>query len=403
VADKWLSFRSLRNPIFRSYFTGVALTRIGNWTQDVAQSWFVFRETGSGTAVGSLLACEFVPILLLTLWAGSVIDRHSRRSILIITQIAFIALALLLALVTGTGGWIGFLFVIATLRGVVAAFNIPAGGAFIAEIVPAEDMRSASSLNGAIFNFGRILGALFATGLVGLTGTSACFVVNAFTYAVLLAMLLRIHPQHVNAAPRAEGARVFEGLKYAWHRSELRAACVVMFGVGMMAYNSQVFFPLLADDVFHKGLNTYAYLLAIYSCGFIIASLIGAAGRVPTNAMMLRSTALLGAMILLEAIVAPVPVVGVIVVLLWGCANGMFGSRINTLVQMNTEPHMKGRFMALWTIVVWGTTPLGAPLVGYLGSQFGARASLFVTSLVVFSCVAYAFVVLRQRSVSISA
>jgi MFS family permease len=289
------------------------------------------------------------------------------------------------------------LFVLAVLRGVVAAFNIPAAGAFIAEIVPAEDMRSASSLNGAIFNFGRIVGALTATSLVALIGTSACFVVNGAAYAVLLVMLLRIHPQHVNAAPRAEGARVIEGLKYAWHRPELRAACVVMFGVGMMAYNSQVFFPMIADDVFHKGLNVYAVLLAVYSAGFIIASLIGAAGNAPTNAMMLKSTAVLGAMILLESIVAPVPVVGIVVVLLWGCANGMFGSRINTLVQVHTDPHMKGRFMALWTIVVWGTTPLGAPLVGYLGSQFGIRICLAIVSAAVFACVAYAWTVLRHR------
>lgn len=405
MADKWLSFRSLRNPVYRSFFVGTALTRIGNWTQDVAQSWFVYEQTGSGTMIGALLACEFVPILLLTLWAGAVIDRHSRRTILIYTQAVFFVLALLLALVIAVGAPIGFLFVLAVARGLAASFNIPAGSAFIAEIVPKDDMRSASSLSGASFNFGRIVGALLATALVALIGTAACMLVNAFAYLALLVTLLRIHPSRVDSAPRADGAKVLEGLHYAWRTPELRAAVVVMFGVGLFAYNSQVFFPLIADNVFDGGINLYAVLIAIYSAGFIIASIIGAAGNAPSNAMMLKATTALGAMILLESLFAPVPVLGVVLVLLWGCANGMFGSRINTLVQVNTEPHMKGRFMALWTIVVWGTTPLGAPLVGYVGSTYGVRVSLFATAIAVFVCVAYGLMVLRTRlhHVSISA
>lgn len=396
------SFRSLDNPVYRRYFIGTALTRTGNWTQDVAQSWFVFEQTGSGTAVGALLACEFVPILALSLWAGSLVDRHSRRMLLIVTQGAFVLLALALAGVAALDGPLALLFVIAALRGIVGAVNIVAGSAFIAEIVPKEHMRSASSLNGMLFNVGRIVGALLAALLVQITSMSVCFLVNALAYVVLLVMMLGMHPDHINAAPPQSKAGILDGLRYAWQVRELRAAIVVMFGVGLFAYNSQVFFPMMADEVFNAGINTYAWLLALYSAGFIISSIVGAAGDAPTNAMMLRSAAALGVMFVLAAAFAGVPVFGLLVVVCWGGANGMFGSRVNTVVQLNSSPEMKGRVMAVWTIVVWGTTPLGAPLVGFIGEQFGVRVSLLVTAFAIFACSAYALSVLRHRLAHVS-
>jgi MFS family permease len=391
------SFRALENPIYRKYFIGQALTRLGSWTQDIAQSWFVFEQTGSGTAVGVLLACEFLPILLLSLWAGSLADRHSKRRLLAMTQALLVVLAVVLAGVVAVGASLTLLFVIAVLRGVVLAVNITVGTSFLSEIVSKNDMRSASSLNGMIFNLGRALGALLAAVLIQTISISVCFLVNAAVYSVFLFIVLRIHPNHVNAATPQSKAGIREGLRYSWGVPELRAAVVLMFGVGLLAYNSQVFFTALADDVYNSGLNTYSWLMVIYSVGFVICSIIGAAGGAPTNRMVLSSAAALGSMILLTAVVAPVPVAGMAVVALWGAANGMFGSRINTTVQLNSSPEMKGRVMALWSMVVWGTTPLGGPFIGFVAEHFGAQASLFVTAVGVFGCCLYAWTVLRNR------
>jgi MFS family permease len=391
------SFRALQNPVYRKYFIGQGLTRTGNWTQDIAQSWFVFEQTGSGTAVGVLLACEFLPILLLSLWAGSLTDRHSKRQLLLITQSLFVVLAAALAAVVALDAPLELLFVIAAVRGVVLAVNITAGTAFTSEIVPKKDMRSASSLNGLLFNLGRVIGALLAAVLVQLAHISWCFLLNAVFYAVVVVLVWTIRPHHIDAAPRQTKAGVVDGLRYAWNVPELRAAIVVMFGVGLLAYNSQVFFATLSEDVFDNNLSMYSWLMGLYSAGFIIMSLIGAAGTSPSNRMMLRAAVAMGTVMLVEAVVAPVPAVGLLAIVLWGAASGMLGSRINTMVQLHSSAEMKGRVMAMWSIVMWGTTPIGAPLVGFVAEQFGARVSIFVAGAGVLVCCIYAWSILRDR------
>lgn len=391
------SLASLSNSLFRRYFMGMVISRAGNWMQDVAQGWYVLQTTGSGTAVGEILAIEYVPLLIFGVYGGSIVDRFSRRKLVISTQLILGVLAIALGLVTAHHADVSWMYVLALLRGLVNCIALPAASAFLSEIVPGEQIRSAVSLNGVGFNTARVVGPAIATALISAYGISTCFYVNAVTFFAFVALLKNVKPIRHLEEPEPTKKSVLQGLHYVWNKPELRAGIVIMLAVGTFLYNSQIFLPLIDRSFYGNHINIYAVMLVVYAAGNVIAAFLGAAGKPPTNRMLLNGTALYIALVAIEAIAAPNHYLGWLVLFAWGMASGNFNSRINTCIQLHSSDAMKGRTMALWNVVVWGTTAIGAPIVGFIAQHYGPRASLLFAACSTTVFLAYAFSILRER------
>jgi MFS family permease len=377
------SFASLKIPNYRRYFTGQLVSLSGNWMQMVAEIWVILTLTGSGVAVGLTTALQFLPMLLFGAWGGLIADRVPKRRLLLLTQglhmiapVAMLALALDGALVP----WMVFALVF--VRGCVNAVDYPTRQAFVIEMVGSESVVNAVSLNSVLVHSARIVGPALAGVLIATVGVEPCFALNAASFAVMIICLRGMDTEALRASevvPREPGA-VRAGLRYVRSDPDLWIPLALMAIVGTLGFNFQAILPLLARFTFDGGPGAYAALVSAMGIGAVIGALVNGA-RARVTPLLLAGAAIgFGALSLLAA-GAPTLALELVVLAPLGAASVTLAASINSALQLASEPSMRGRVMALYSIVFLGSTPIGGPLAGWLSEAIDPRAALVLAGV----------------------
>jgi MFS family permease len=377
------SFNSLEVRNYRRYFAGQLISLSGTWMQTVAAVWVILTLTDSGVAVGLTTALQFLPMLLIGAWGGLLADRIPKRRLLITTQALMAIPAVGLFAVTATGvvaPWMVYVAVFA--MGSVNAVDNPTRQSFVYEMVGPDRVVNAVSLNSVIVQAARIVGPAIAGILIATVGASPVFALNALTFVAMILALRGMDPGRLHAEPVAKRERgaIRAGLRYVRGTPELMVPLALMALVGTLGFNFQVVLPLLAKFSFESGAMTYAALVSAMAVGSIAGALVnGHRGR--TGPRLIAGGALAFGISALLAAAMPSLALEVVMLAVLGAAAVTFAATINSTLQLAVTPEMRGRVMALYSVVFLGSTPIGAPLTGWLAQSYDPRVALVLAGI----------------------
>jgi MFS family permease len=374
---------SLRQRNYRLFFIGQLISVAGTWMQTVAQSFLVLGLTHSGTQLGLATAARFLPMFLFGPLGGVMADRLDKRRVLYVTQALSGLLAAAFAVLTGTHViemWMVYLLALAL--GGVNVFDNPARQSFISEMVSAEDLPNAVTLNSVSINMARIYGAALGGVIAATLGLALCFAANALSFvAVLVSLAAMRRADLFPARPVARSKRqVREGLRYVRSTPELLIPLVMIAVVGTLAWEFPVSLPLMARNIFHGGAGAYGVMASVMGVGAVIGGLISAARPRPrTRALCVAAIG--WGIAILAASAAPTLPLELTALLFVGYGSITFNSLAKTTLQLAATPSMRGRVMALWALAWLGSTPIGGPIVGWVAQTAGARWGLVIGGL----------------------
>ncbi len=374
------TFDSLRVRNFRLFFGGQLISQIGNWLTLIAQALLVFKLTDSGVALGLLAACQFGPVLVLGAWAGLVADRSDKRKLLLIVQTFAMVQSFALAFIAFMDQpSVAAIYVVAVFGGVATAFDNPARRAYVVEMVPEANVQNAVSLNSALMTGARVVGPALAGLLITTVGYGWTFVADAVSYlAVILGLLMMRTSEnrpHL-VTPRGKG-QVREGMRYVRSMPELFVPLVMMAIIGTFAFNFQTVMPLLIKRTLHGNDRTFTLIYSVISVGSLVGALLSARRTSVTVRNIILSAFGFGVAMLLLAVTPSVPLtypIGVFV----GISSITFMTTSTAIMQLRSDPSMRGRVLALQAMVFLGSTPIGGPILGWVCQNFGARAGVAI-------------------------
>jgi MFS family permease len=372
------SVGSFQIPNYRRWFAGQLVSISGNWMQITAEMWLVLTLTDSATAVGLTAALQFLPMLLAGAWGGLVADSLPKRRLLLATQALMVLPALTLFALSATGdpaAWMvmGLVFV----RGSILAVDMPARQSFVIEIVGADRVVNAVGLQSALIHSSRITGPAIAGLLIAGGGIELCFLLNALSFVAMIVALRSLDTSELappKLATRERGA-IRSAFRYVTRTPELAIPLGMMAVVGTLGFNFQVLLPLLARETFGGDATAYSLLAVAMGAGAIAGALVTSARRRIGEGLLIGAALGFGVSALLAAL-APTLQLEALALAPLGAASVTFAAGINSTLQLAAEPHMRGRVMALYSIVFLGSTPIGGPIAGVLSGAFGARAAL---------------------------
>ena len=391
ASPTWASLR-IRN--YRIYFLGQLTAMTGVWMQVIALAWLVLELTGSGTSLGLVIGSRFLPVLLLGPWGGLLADRSDTRRVLRWAQAAAAVLALTMALLVITD-WITLwaVYLLAVSLGLTNVVDGPARQSFISELVPDTHLRNAVTLNSVMVYTAQIVGPAIAGGVIALTGVGVVYAIYAATCMAVIVSLVLIDDSQLQIAPRqpAGKGQIREGLRYVRQTPALLATVVMLAVAGTFAWEYQITIPLLAKEVFDGDAGTLGLLMSCMGIGAITGGLMSASRETATPrslalACMLWGITLLGAALVPFLWLAPFAMLAV------GYGSILFTSTSKSALQLGASPQMRGRVMALWSMCVTGSTPIGAPIVGWVGDHIGPRWSLGVGTIAAVGVGAFFYV-----------
>jgi MFS family permease len=397
------TFRALRNHNYRLYLAGSVVSNTGTWMQRVAQDWLVLSLPGTGgTELGITTGLQFLPVLLLSPYAGVVADRFSKRALLQLTQLGMAASALVLGAIAVSGhAEVWMVYALAFLFGIASAFDAPARQSFVSEMVGPDDLTNAVGLNSAAFNTARLMGPGLAGLLIGVLGGGAeasgwVILINGVSYFVVVAQLRRMDPRLLNTpALRARSpGMLLEGMRYVRSQPKMLMILVLVFFAGTFGMNFQITSALMATQVFGKGAGEFGILGSCLAVGSLLGALLAARRpRIPVALLFAAASGfgvaeiVAGSLPSYVAFACFAPVIGF-------CTITLLNS-CNATMQLSSDPVLRGRVMALYMTVVMGGTPLGSPFIGWIGEHLGARWTLIIGGVLVLVGVALAALVFR--------
>ena len=379
---------SLRQRNYRLFFFGQLVSVAGTWMQTVAQSFVVLDLTHSGTQLGLTSAARFLPMFVFGPVGGVFADRMDRRRVLYVTRTLSGLLAGVFAVTVGTHSirlWIVYLLALAL--GFVNVFDNPARQSFISEMVSAEDLPNAVTLNSVAMNMARVLGAALGGVIAAAIGLALCFTCNALSFGAVLVSLAAMRGSELFPAKRAskQKRQVRQGLRYVRNTPELLIPLVMIAVIGTLAWEFQVSLPLMASKVFHGGAASYGVMASVMGGGAVVGGLISAA-RARPRARALCLAAIGWGIAILAAAVAPSLALELAALVFVGYGSITFNSLAKTTLQLAARPEMRGRVMALWALAWLGSTPIGGPIVGWAGQVIGARWALVIGGVAALAC-----------------
>jgi MFS family permease len=397
-------FRALSVRNYRLYFFGQVLSNAGTWMQRVAQDWLVLDLSGSsGVALGITTGLQFLPYLLFSLWGGSLADRFDRRRLLILTQALMGGLAIVLGVIALKGlATVELVYLLAFLLGCAAAIDNPARQAFVNEIVGPDSLHNAISLNSASFNLARLAGPALAGVMVALIGSGWVFIVNGATFAVTIGALLLMRVPELFPQVRERGTvRMVEGLRYVRARRDIILVLTLLFGVATFGLNYQLTMALMARLQFHLGAAEFGLMSTALAAGALVGSLLAARRTSATLRLVVGSALIFG---VVEIAVGFSPSYAVMLAILpfAGIMAMTFTTSAQSYLQARSDSWVRGRVMGIFTLVFFGGTPIGAPVIGWAADAFGPRSGLIAGGLLtaVWALVASLLYVRTSRSTS---
>jgi len=378
------TFASLGVHNYRLLFLGSLTSNVGTWMARVAQDWLVLTQLTdhSASALGYVTALQFVPGVLISPVAGAVADRYGKRRIMMITQSGTaLVFAVLTALVATGAVQLWHVYLTATLAGVLWGFDAPARQAFVSEVVPDDLLSNAVGLNSASFNGARLLGPAIAGLMIAGVGIWPVFAVNTISFVAVLLGLFLMNPDELTPAPvrRGRGA-IREGLAYVRRRPDLQLIMFCIFMLGTFGLNFQITNALMATQVFGVGPAGYGLLGSVMASGTFAAALMAARRRRPRLRLLIGA---LAAFAITTGLLGFAPTYWIYAALLVpvGLTSLTVMTAANTTVQLTTEPAMRGRVMSLYMAIFTGGTPLGAPMIGWVGDAWGPQWTLWVGAI----------------------
>jgi len=377
-------FSSLAIRNYRIYASGAIVSNAGTWMGRVAQDWVVLTELtdNDARALGIVTGLQFLPMLLLAPIGGAISDRFPKRRVMFATQSVMALTATLMGVLVLTGVielW--QMYLLALLQGSAAAIDSPARQAFVSEMVPADKIPNAVGLNSASFHGGRLIGPAIAGLLIAAVGTGPTFLVNAATFVAVLVALWAMNPRELTPSPRATGkGRIREGIAYVRHRPDIILIMVLVFVHGTFGMNFQMTNALMATETFHRGVTDYGILGSVMAIGSLSGALLAAGRAKPRLRYLLGAMALFSACTLVLGL-APNFTVYLVALIPTGLAALTVMVTANSMIQLSVDAAVRGRVMALYMAVFMGGTPVGSPVIGWIGETFGARWTILIATL----------------------
>jgi MFS family permease len=399
------TFRALGNPNYRKYAAGSLVSNTGTWMQRIAQDWLVLHlPCNGGAALGITTGLQFLPVLLLSPYAGVIADRMPKRRLLQVTQLTMGLASLLLAVIT-LAGWVQtwHVYVIAFVFGIGAAFDAPARQSFVSEMVPDADLPNAVGLNSATFNAARLLGPALAGLMIGALGggvwaTGWVIGINALSYGAVIWQLDRmdqrlLHPPKPPTAEERKGM-LLAGVRYVQGQPKMVFILIIVFFAGTFGMNFAITSALMATEVFDKGAGEYGVLGSILAIGSLIGALLAARRTKIRLRLLIVAAVGFGVAVIAAGLMPSYLTFALMCPVIGFCTLTLLNSA-NATMQLESDPAMRGRVMALYMTIVMGGTPLGSPLVGWIAETMGARMALVLSGVLVLLGVGVAALVLR--------
>jgi len=403
------AFRSLRVRNFRLYAGANLVNNTGTWMQRIAQDWLVLQLSDSGLALGIVTALQFAPILVLSLYGGMLADRYDKRRLMMLTQATMCLAALALGALVLTGlVALWHVFAIAAMLGVAAAMDMPIRQSFVSEIVGTDNLANAVSLNSAIFNAARLVGPAVAGIMIAAAGddTGPVFLLNAGTYLVTILALRFMRTDELSrspAVPRGQG-QLRAALTYVNGHPDIKAAMLLVFVVGTFGLNFQITMALMVTDVFGGGAEAFGLLSTAFAVGSLTGALLSTRRAGRPRQRTLYIAALVFGLFEVASGFMPAYLAFAAVLIPTGAAALTFMVAANSFVQLGIDPTMRGRVMALYFMAFMGGTPVGAPVVGWMGENLGAPVALIAGgAIVAIAAVALGWFGVRQRGFRVQA
>ncbi|NOV04187.1 MFS transporter [Paenibacillus planticolens] len=373
-------FHALTHRNYRYLWLGQCVSLVGTWMQNIGQSWLVLTITGSPLKLGFVAACQFLPILLFSLFAGIVVDKFPKKNILLVTQTVSMILAFTLAtLVLTDSVKYGYIIVLAILLGLNNTLDMPTRQAFNIEIVGKEDLMNAIALNSTTFNMARIVGPSIGAVMMAWLGAGWCFLLNGFSFVAVLYGLFQIQAApYVRKNTSRDGImkEIKDGIVYIARDPLLAQTVLLVTVIGTLAFNFNILIPVFTKNVLHLGETTYGTLMSCLGVGSFAGALTMSfrSKQGPSVKISMIASLVVAVCLILNGLSTSVWVCGALLALT-GFFNIMFATNSNSNLQMHAKEEYRARVMSVYSLVFAGSTPIGSLFAGYVADRFGANGA----------------------------
>lgn len=372
----YTTFRALKHRNFQLFFSGQFVSLIGTWMQNVARSWLVYQLTGSVALLGLVGFAGQFPVFVLSTFGGTIADRYDRRKILVATQTASMILTLTTGVLVLTGQiQVLHIFIVAVLSGIVNSFDIPTRQSFVVDMVGKEDLLNAIALNSSMFNGARIVGPAIAGIIVSLVGTGWCFVGDGISYIAVIAglSLMRIERKAVVQTAGSTFEKIKEGFVFVRQTKPIRSLLLLLGLVSLMGMPYAVLMPIFADQILDGGVRGLGILMGASGIGALVAALYLASRKSLKGLGFLVSisSGVFGVFLILFSL-SKVFWLSALLLVPIGFSMMLQMASSNTLVQAMVRDELRGRVMAVYSMMFMGMAPIGALLAGSLADRLGA-------------------------------
>lgn len=395
-------FRSLKSRNFKLFFYGQSISLVGTWMQKTAVSWLVYQLTGSAVLLGVVGFVSLIPSLFLSPYAGSLVDRHNRYHILVITQVASMMQAGALAGIIFFGYYNILLIILLSLvQGVINAFDVTCRQSLMIEMVDdKEDLPNAIALNSTMANFARIAGPAVAGIILSAFGTDFCFIGNFLSYIPVLICLfmMRLNVPVIEKSAKSIWKELEEGFKYVSGDKEL-SSLIIMIGISslfVIPFNTLM--PIFAKDIFNGNARTFSWFESAAGLGSIVSAIYLANLKNSNTLMKLIIIAggIFGCSLLLLAYAPQLPV-ALLFMAFTGVGMMAQTSAINTYIQTHSIPEMRGRAISYYVMAYQGIIPVGSLLIGWAAQTIGPRPAIFIEGMIAITATV-GFIIYRSRN-----